>query len=248
MLRGAVSTVAFCLLAVCFAQGSGYDGIDRLGACDSWTLSSAARESTVTTIPSLQGEYAIGGVAILSHSGYCILEDFPGSAIFGTMATIDEQVWAVWNLDALPPDADVMRVEIQHTLYPEPWNDPGVRVLYKRLDCSVNPSTLPCLDVWSGLTMGEVYADVEMGTVAGTRRCELGGGATQHLEERLLLGEIFVLGISTDMQPEQQAAAMLPGWDAGGIELIVTWRDPSSVEPQSWSAIKALFRPRRGGV
>ncbi len=201
----------------------------------------AEGESTVTRIAPVQQPYGVGTVG--SNGPTCLLADEPESATFsgGGVGGI-KCVWVVWDLGSVPGDAEVLRVEIEHELTPYIQNHPDVRMHYKGLSTIYMPPP-ECYTALGVLVNGPLYTDVEMGTSAGTRRHVLEGSAAQDAEGQLSRRGMFSVGIVAPGDIEVLGSASLPGWNAGGPDLLVTWRDPSPVGRVSWGMLKALFRP-----
>jgi len=190
-----------------------------------------------TRISPVQQEYGVGTTQIILSSSPpfpCYTASQPLMAEFYNLVGGSKHVWVIWDMTAVPQDAEIIGVEIEHWLEPFASNPTGIRLQYR----SLGSTYLPPPDCWAAeneLYASMVYADVEMGTEAGTRRCALGGGAVPDAAGTVRARGHFSLWI---VAAGGYGRASVPGWSAGGPVLIVTWKAPIAVEQESWSTIK----------
>jgi hypothetical protein len=229
----------FLALAAC---ASGQTDVPVSGAAEvagPADVVAARRESTVTRIGSQQEAYGVGYIA--NNMMGCSLNDATTAAYYSNAFGAAEAAWAVWSLDAIPGNAEVIRVVIEHNLWPDPSNEPELETVYAGLGNVPLPPPA-CEELWGQLFSGPVYAQVPMGTSDGLRSHELGGSVIDDVERLLGDRALFAVAIRTLITVYPTGRAELPGWSAGGVDLLVTWRDPSPVDVASWGSIKALFR------
>ena len=94
--------------------------------------------------------------------------------------------------------------------------------------------------VYSG---GGTYLSTPMGSAEGVRRYELGQDVFSDFTEALSMQSVFgmaIKGISFN-GPQGYTIASIPGWSKGGVDLIVTWREPTPAETESWSSVKVKY-------
>jgi hypothetical protein len=224
-----------CLAAAAFSSAAGTSGT----SAESTARNFGALDIVVTRIPPVQQDYGVGTVqTILSYpEPQCYTESRPLTAGFHWLLGGSKYVWVIWDMTAVPQDAQIISVEIEHELEPNAGNQPGIRLQYR----SLGRIYLPPPDCWvasSDAYTGSVYTDVEMGTSAGTRRYALGGSAVPDATGAARGRGCFSLWI---VAAGKYGWASVPGWSAGGPELIVTWGAPIAVERESWSTLKTLF-------
>jgi hypothetical protein len=208
---------------------------------ESLPLVPASRESTVTRITNVQEPYGIAGVFV-EDSSMCTLLDMPDFVQFGrTHSGTLFGAWVVWDLAGLPEGAEVIRVEIEDYFGPSDGNEPGVRLVYRKMEGAYLPPP-ECWSAWSCLTSCPAYTDVDMGTEYGTRRYVLGGSAVSDVQDLVSGRSLFCVGLTVDYSDGLVGLGSLPGWNAGGADLLITWRDSTPAKAQQWGAIKGLFR------
>ena len=205
---------------------------------ESTALFPGLRDSTVTGIAPVQQEYGVGELSwSTTNPPQCHADSKALGALFGNLLGGGSYVWIVWDMTALPQGAEIVSVEIEHELEPWPDNPLGMRIQYR----SLGKTYLPPPDCWialQDLQASSVYTDVEMGAVAGTRRYMLGDSAKVDVAGAVGRRGYFSVWIRSS---GSLGAAVVPGWSAGGPELIVTWRSPVAVKRESWGTIKMLF-------
>ncbi len=188
----------------------------------------------------MQQDYGVGNLGI--YTTYPLSCSTESQAIAATVSKLmggSQFIWIIWDMAAMPQNAEIVRVEIEHELYPRPDNQDGVRLQYRSLKSVYLPPP-DCSVALAELGTSAIYTDVEMGTAAGTRRFVLGGDATLNVAEAVDEQGYFSAWIGVaNLSP--LGSATVPGWSAGGPELIVTWRIPVAVEHETWGAIKALY-------
>jgi hypothetical protein len=238
--------VSIAAAAVCFLVC--VSGIGFSGTIDSPELSSdrpalvhGLRESTVTRIAPVQQTYGVGYTRATTN-WECELFDAPATAVIGAIIGSSYGAWVVWDLSSMPFSAQVLRVEVEHDLWPDSWNEPGLRVVYKRTGSVYLPPP-ECWDVWQCMTYCPVYASVDMGAEPGLRRVDLGVGAMGEVQRQIWAGGQFCVAITVNYLDMIMGTAALPGWNSGSPELLVTWWNPSPVARASWASIKALYSP-----
>ncbi len=200
---------------------------------------------TITRIPCLSGEYGIG-YTVRVWPETCDVFDAPSRALFGEWSNGPgtskiHSSWAVWSLDSIPPDSEILNVQVEHYLWPDEGNDPRCSMAYGKLDfVPVPPPECEYLTMFLNST--DDYARCRVGSVPELRRQKLYGAAVSDVQNHLWDGSLFALSIRHAWGPVNHGGGQIPGWDAGGVDLIVTWRPFTVVEPGTWGQIKALFR------
>jgi hypothetical protein len=235
-------TLAVSLLIYLRAEGLTLATAELCSTEGAVDLLPSLRESTTTRLTPEQQAYGVGEICWQPYPpDYCQLWDRPKEAQFGALIGGSQAVWVIWELERLPSNAEVVRVEIEYYLTPHPYNDPDLMMQYRKLgELYLPPSD--CLDAKDDLFAASVYTETEMDTLAGTRHHVLGGSAVEDVADALQSRGFFSAWLAVAASTGN-GAGLVPGWSAGGPELIVTWRDPGPIEPRSWGAVKALFCP-----
>ena len=242
MRRILLFTLAISLLTCFPAEGLTLATAELRSGQKAVDLLPSLRDSTATRLAPVQQAYGVGEICWGPYPpDYCTLWDRPTEAQFGALIGGSQAVWIIWDLEGLPSNAEVVRVEIEYYLTPHPYNDPDLILQYRSLGELYLPPP-DCLDAKDDLFAGSVYTETEMDTSAGTRHHVLGGSAADDVAGALRSRGCFSAWLTVDSSTGI-GAALVPGWSAGGPELIVTWRDPGPVEPRSWGAVKAFFCP-----
>ena len=241
MRQIAIAAAAACLVTCVTSPGSALASGSTEVRVDGPALLHGLRGSTVTRIGPIQQAYGVGYIRA-TYSGDCEVHDAPVTAVIGAGVGIVEGAWVVWDLAAVPSHAEVVQVEVEYELRPDVHNEPQIRMDYRRI-ASVYMPPPECWDAWQCLAYCPVYTMVEMGTEIGLRHVVLGGSAMDDVQGKLAAGDEFSVGITLHHSDMMLGTATFPGWDAGGPDLLVTWRDPSPVAPRSWGMLKALFSP-----
>ena len=238
-MRGiAVVAKVFLLLVVLSAARLSNTIADSKTNLESPALTPGLNDSTITRIAPVQQDNGVGDWVLCTTSPFtCHMESKALIATVSWLIGCRQCIWIVWDMTAVPQDAEVISVEIEHELDPDPDNQPGIRLQYRSLENAYLPPP-DCWIAYDDLMASSLYTDVEMGTSAGTRRYVLGGDATLDVAGAVGRQGYFSVWISA---PGPLGSASVPGWNAGGPELIVTWRSPVAIKRDSWSTLKALF-------
>jgi len=202
----------------------------------------ATLDSLVTRIAPIQQDYGVGQLNKYSDiNDTCILESTPEEASFGFTFGSMRLAWVIWDVTVIPQDAEIVTVEIQHELFPNPYNQEGVRYWYRRLD-SIYLTPPDCMIAYLEMRGGLMYLEVEMGDTAGTRCYSLGDSAIVDVANAVMNQNNYSICISFCEwgSGSLPGIASIPGWSVGGPELIVTWRQKVGVSKESWGAIKRM--------
>lgn len=199
-------------------------------------------DSAVTRIAPVQQDYGVGRIEVFGHPylGYCAVESVPDEASFGFFYDYNRFAWIIWDLSVIPEDAEIVKVEIEHELYPWSSNATGIRYWYVKMDSIYLPPP-DCQIANDKFWDCTVYLDVDMGTLPGVRRYCLYERARADVAAAVAGRTYFSIGLSASQTLFKLGGAKIPGWNSGGPELLVTWTRTVGVGNRSWSAIKSLY-------
>lgn len=125
----AIILAILCSMPVPSAAGNFGAGLSRGMSGDSYVPARMPLDSTVTRIAPVQQDYGVGRIEDFGqpYSGYCAVESSPDEAPFGFYWDINRFAWIIWDLSVIPEDAEIVKVEIEHELYPSSINWAGIR-------------------------------------------------------------------------------------------------------------------------
>jgi len=237
----AIILAILCSMPVPSAAGNFGAGLSRGMSGDSYMPAGMPIDSTVTRIAPVQQDYGVGRISDYGYPSHdCIVESAPDKATFGFFWDINRFAWIIWDLSVIPEDAEIVKVEIEHELYPWSSNATGIRYWYVKMDSIYLPPP-DCQIANDKFWDCTVYLDVDMGTMTGVRRYCLYERARVDVAAAVAGRACFSIGLSASQSLFRLGGATIPGWNSGGPELIVTWARTVGVENESWGGIKSLY-------
>jgi hypothetical protein len=200
---------------------------------------------TDTRISCLSDEYGVG-YTVRVWPETCDVYDAPSRARFGVRYSAPGHgrivtSWAVWSLDSIPADAEIVRVDIEHYLWPDEDNDPLCSMAYGVMDFVPIPPP-ECEELSGLMNSSDYYVSTRVGSTPELRRRKLGSRAVADVQSHVMDQSPFAVSIRYAWGPVHYGGGQIPGWDSGGVDLIVSWRRATPVEHGTWSVIKAMYR------
>ena len=153
-------------------------------------------DTMVTRITPVQQDYGVGSLhTLITNPPQCHLESEALETWIANLYGAQHFIWIIWDMTLIPQDAEVVGVEIEHELIPDPYyNSPGTRLQYRSLENTYLPPP-DCWIAYDDLQASSVYLDVEMGISSGIRRYTLGDSATVDVARRAAERRYFSLWI-----------------------------------------------------
>ena len=235
-------TITFSIMLVFSITSADQTNYEHNSTQGNTLLPASESYDSITRLIPVKQDYGVGYTKeFFNGIDNCFLENAPDSATFGFSWGTDYCAWVIWDLSMIPSGAEIVKVEIEHELKPHTQNS-GDRYYYRKLD-SLLVQPPDCMDAYNILNSGVVYQSAEYGYLPGIVKYDLQENARMDVVAAIERQDYFSVAITKggSASTSVYAGGIIPGWDAGGPNLIVTWRRTVSVENRSWGSIKKSY-------